>query len=217
MPRQNRVTPSGEIVATKDRGLFFGNRGVLHGAEGRIRRPWQNRRWIICLLTFKGRKRTLLTPGHYTELFFLDEATALAAGHRPCAECRWERYNAFRLAWALAVRATRSNPLPAAKIDDRLHSDRLAPDGSQRCFPAALGDLPGGVFVRLDPSDANSYLVWGDHLLRWSTGGYTSKVSRSRRSKVQVLTPASTVAVLRSGYSPVVHPTAVTAAAGRRP
>src|SRR3954453_2972411 len=100
MPRQNRVTPLGEIVATPERGSMMGNRGVLHDEGGRIRRPWQVRRWLICLLEFKGRHRTVMTPNRYTELFFLDEATGLAAGHRPCAECRRARFRAFRDAWA---------------------------------------------------------------------------------------------------------------------
>src|SRR6202451_2054834 len=97
--RQNRVTPFGDLVATPERGTFMGNRGVLHDAEGRIKRVWQLKRWIVCVLEFRGRKRQVMTPGRYTELFFLDEATALAAGHRPCAECRRQRFNAFRDAW----------------------------------------------------------------------------------------------------------------------
>src|SRR5919204_6549006 len=102
MPRQNRVTPFGEIVATPERGTLMGNRGVLHDGEGRIRRPWQLRRWLVCVLDLKGRKRRVMTPGRYTELFFLDEATALAAGHRPCAECRRARFLAFCSAWGTA-------------------------------------------------------------------------------------------------------------------
>jgi hypothetical protein len=95
MPRQNRVTPFGDIIATPDRGTLMGNRGVLHDGEGRIRRMWQVKRWIVCVLEFRSRKRTVMTPGRYTELFFLDEATALAAGHRPCAECRHTCFLAF--------------------------------------------------------------------------------------------------------------------------
>src|ERR1700732_822885 len=99
MARQNRVTPAGDVIATPERGTFLGNRGVLHDDQGRIKRAWQLKRWIVCVLEFKGRRRAVMTPGRYTELFFLDEATALAAGHRPCAECRRERFNAFREAW----------------------------------------------------------------------------------------------------------------------
>ena len=101
MPRQNRVTPFGEITATPERGTFLGNRGVLHDAEGNIKRGWKVKRWLVCVLEFKGRKRTVMTPNRYTELFFLDEATALAAGHRPCAECRHARFIAFCHAWKL--------------------------------------------------------------------------------------------------------------------
>src|ERR1700693_379735 len=95
MPRQNRVNPFGEIIATQDRGMFMGNRGVLHDQEGRIQRAWQGKRWLVCVLEFRGRKRKVMTPCRYTELFFLDEAPALAAGHRPCAECRRERFKSF--------------------------------------------------------------------------------------------------------------------------
>src|SRR5271165_1152863 len=114
MPRQNRVTPFGEIVAVPERGTFMGNRGNLHNAEGHIKRTWQVKRWLVCLLEFKGRKRTVMRPGFYTELFFLDEATALAAGHRPCAECRRERYNDFRKAWQSSHPGTSGSSLPTA-------------------------------------------------------------------------------------------------------
>src|SRR4051794_26424644 len=99
MPRQNRVTPSGDIITTPERGTLMGNRGVLHDADARIVRRWQGKRWIACVLEFKGRWRPVMAPGRYTELFFLDEATALAAGHRPCAECRRRRFDEFRDTW----------------------------------------------------------------------------------------------------------------------
>ncbi len=138
MPRQNRVTPPGEIVAAPERGTFMGNRGCLHDAKGQIRRPWQLERWIVCVLAFKGRQRRVMTPGRYTELFFLDEATALAAGHRPCAECRRERFNAYRRALA-AGGAKGDEPLRSAvEIDHRLHAERVAPDRSKRTYTANL-------------------------------------------------------------------------------
>ncbi len=99
MPRQNRVTPFGEIIATSERGTFMGNRGILHDPDGRVRRKWVLKNWLVCVLEFRGRKRTVMTPNRYTELFFLDEATALAAGHRPCAECRHARFIDFCIAW----------------------------------------------------------------------------------------------------------------------
>src|SRR4051812_33986092 len=147
MPRQNRVSPFGEIIATSERGTFMGNRGVLHDGEGRIERAWQSKRWIVCVPAFRGRKRRVMTPGRYTELFFLDEATALAAGHRPCAECRHARFLDFCNAWGQAQRDRRRSARPTAQeIDDRLHAERVAADRSQRTFEAALDGLPDGVF-----------------------------------------------------------------------
>jgi hypothetical protein len=210
MPRQNRVTPSGEIVATPERGTLLGNRGVLHDEEGRISRAWQVKRWIVCLLEFKGRKRKVMTPGHYTELFFLDEATALAAGHRPCAECPRERFNAFRMAWRSARPRTVGSPLPAAEeIDGRLHAERTRPDRSKRVFEASLDELPCGVFVRHADWGEDAYLVWNDGLFAWSAGGYTGRRDRPKKAEVAVLTPESTVGAIRAGYAPEIHPSAV--------
>src|SRR5262249_27366978 len=146
MPRQNRITPSGEIIATPERGAFMGNRGVLHDAEGRIRRAWQVKRWLLCLLRFKGRKRQVMMPGRYTELFFPDEATGLAAGHRPCAECRRDRFRAFCRAWP----GNSGLDATATAIDERLHAERVGPGRSKRTCMARLDDLPDGVFVRLE-------------------------------------------------------------------
>lgn len=164
MPRRNRVTPFGEIVAVPERGAFMGNRGVLHDEIGNIRRAWKEKRWIVCLVEFKERRRRVMAPGHYTELFFLDEATGLAAGHRPCAECRRERFEAFRNAWP-------SGCLLAPALDSQLHAERLNPDGSQRRFEANLDDLPDGVFVTRREAVERAYLIWKDHLLVWSPGG----------------------------------------------
>src|SRR5271154_7244364 len=152
MPRQNRPTPFGDILATQERGTFMGNRGVLHDAEGRIRRAWQLKRWIVCVLEFRGRKRRVMTPGRYTELFFLDEATALAAGHRPCAECRHGRFLAFCDAWRRAHKFDSTEPRPTAgAIDDVLHGERVDIRRTKRTYAAKLGDLPDGVIVsRMD-------------------------------------------------------------------
>ena len=133
MPRQNRVTPFGEIVAVAERGTMMGNRGRLHDARGRFLRPWQVKRWLICLLEFNGRHRQVMAPDRYTELFFLDEATGLAAGHRPCAECRHARFLAFRDAWATGNRQIIGpEPIKAAVIDLRLHVERTVPDRAGR-------------------------------------------------------------------------------------
>jgi hypothetical protein len=203
MPRQNRVTPFGEIVAVPERGTFLGNRGELHDEAGRIRRAWQLKRWIVCVLQFRGRKRAVITPGRYTELFFLDEATALAAGHRPCAECRRDRFNAFRAAWNAACGG--SNLSSASKIDDRLHAERLAPE---RPFVASPDELPDGVFVLLEEYGQQAYLVWGDRLLAWSPAGYRDRRPLPKGEGVWLLTPPSTVAAIRAGYVPEVHASA---------
>jgi hypothetical protein len=207
--RQNRVTPFGDIIATPERGTLMGNRGVLHDAEGRIRRVWQVRRWIVCVLEFKGRKRQVMTPGHYTELFFLDEATALAAGHRPCAECRRERFNAFRTAWRSAHPGTSASPLPTAdEMDRRLHAERVGPDRSKRLFGANRDEMPNGVFVRHAAWGDGAYLIWNDGLFTWTAGGYTRRLDRPKKAKVSVLTPEATVAAIRAGYAPAIHPSA---------
>jgi len=209
MSRRNRVTPFGEIVAVPERGTMMGNRGILHDAEGRIRRPWQIKRWLVCVLEFKGRHRTVMAPNRYTELFFLDEATSLAAGHRPCAECRHGRFLAFRDAWAAGNHQTiGSDPIRVGVIDNRLHAERVGPARSKRTDRANLDDLPDGVFVILGGRDGGACLIWGDELLAWSPGGYQERQRRPRGEVVTVLTPGSTVSAIRSGYVPEIHPSA---------
>src|SRR5689334_21151647 len=201
MPLQNRVTPHAEIVAVAARGSLMGNRGRLHDGERRLvrRHVPGYRAWVTCVLEFRGRKRTVMTPGRYTELFFLDEATALAAGHRPCAECRHARFLAFCDAWGRARPADGTSGRPAAAvIDDRLHAERLAPDRSQRSFVAALDDLPDGVFVAVAAWGERAYLVRGDSLLAWTPGGYGEKRRRPKGKEVKVLTPPSTVGTIRA-------------------
>jgi hypothetical protein len=195
MPRRNRVTPFGELVADPARGLVYGNRGCLHDAAGTIRRHHNGRLWIACRLSFKGRRRALLQPGRYTELFFLDDATALAAGHRPCAECRREDYNAFLAAWPGEPRAT--------AINDRLHAERLDVDGGQRHHDAALDDLPDGTFVARHD---RAWLVSADKLLRWTPAGYGDAVPRPAGTRARVVTPQSLVTVLAQGWRPAAVP-----------
>ena len=209
MPRTNRVTPFGEIVATPERGTMMGNRGILHDAEGRIRRPWQVNRWLLCVLEFRGRHRMVMAPNRYTELFFLDEATGLAAGHRPCAECRRSRFLAFREAWSAGNRRIMgSDPIRAGMMDARLHAERTLPDRSKRTFTADIDELPDGVFVKLGGPDGGACLIWRGTLLAWSPGGYTGRRTCPRGEAVTVLTPRSTVAAIRAGYGPEVHPSA---------
>ena len=200
MPLQNRVTPFGEIVALKGRGLMMGNRGVLHDDHRRIVRPYQVKRWIACRLEFRGRHRTVMQPRRYTELFFLDEATAFAAGHRPCAECRREDYQRFRSFW----HKSHSGPTGADDMDARLHDDRLDGRRTKRVYHARLADLPDGAYVVID---GRPWLVWGDALYAWSAEGYTERRERRTVHDVAVLTPKSAIDVLAAGYRVQAHPT----------
>jgi hypothetical protein len=211
MPRQNRVTPLGEILATPARGTLMGNRGALHDAHGVLCRPFRGQRWIICLLSFKGRRRPVMAPGQNTELFFLDEATALAAGHRPCAECQRPRFEQFRAIWAAANPRLAGGPRPAAtRLDSGLHAERLTASGGQRAYSAPAAGLPDGALVQL-PGDPHAYLVLGSRLLRWSVFGYDAALARPAAASVRVLTPRSVVKTLAAGYICDLHPSAQSA------
>lgn len=203
MARQNRVTPEGAIIADPARGLYTGNRGILHGAAGQILAPWRHKAWICCAIDFKGWRRKVMSPGTWTELFFLDEATALSAGHRPCALCRRADYVRFRQAWAAAG----LDRDPRAKdMDDRLHRARIGPDRRAKRSHAALSDsLPDGTFLRLSDGPA---MIWGQGLLPWTPAGYGAPLPRPAGQAVTVLTPAPIVAVLGAGYLPCLHPSA---------
>ena len=206
MPLQNRATPLGEIVAESGRGLVFGNRGCLHDDEGTIRRRFNGRRWIACRLEFRGRRRLLLQPRRYTELFFLDEATAFAAGHRPCAECRHEDYVRFVALWPAAGEpGTRPG---ADAIDAQLHRERVDPaTRGQRRAEASLDELPEGAFVLHDDAP---HVVVGGHLHRWTPAGYATRIPRPA-GRATLLTPPSLVAILSAGWQPdvpLLHPSA---------
>jgi hypothetical protein len=192
---QNRVTPLSALIATPERGLVYGNRGCLHDDAGRIRRLQATRRWIACRLEFRGWHRSpLMQPGRFTELFFLDEATAFAAGHRPCALCRREDYNRAMAIWGR---------VGADAIDLRLDADRLS--GRERRLHPAPRDLPDGAFVL---RDGEPWLVRGDEVLRWTPAGYTD---REPRTDAPLLTPPALVELLRSdwhGVVPLLHPSA---------
>jgi hypothetical protein len=210
MPRRNRVTPSGEIVAMPERGTMMGNRGILHDAEGRIVRPWRLKQWLICVLEFRGRHRMVMAPDRYMELFFLDEATGLAAGHRPCFECRRARFVAFRQAWAAGnLRHAAPEALKVKVIDDQLHAERVGADRSKRTYPANLDDPPDRVLVTLAGRDGEAHLVLGNELLAWALEGCRDRRRRPTDEVVSVLTPPSTVRAIRSGYMPEVHPSAL--------
>jgi hypothetical protein len=193
-PARNRVTPTGDIVAIPRRGAWTGNRGILHRGRD-IVRFHAGDLWITCALEFRGRWREQWQPHHYTYLFFHDEAVSLAAGHRPCAECRRADYDAFRSAWAAGLG---TGPPSAKEMNRQLHGERLvARTHRRRLHPRPWADLPDGTFVLLDETPA---VVLGDHLTEWTLEGYAERRPRPSGGTATVLTPPSTVAALRAGY-----------------
>ncbi len=207
MPRQNRVTPCGEIVAYPERGLFMGNRGVLVDQHGNLTsRRWSTHAWIICALEFKGRRLPLAEPGHNTQLFFLDEATALAAGHRPCGECRRADFSQFKSLWLEANPSLIAGPNPSIQQIDRIiHAERVHPRTRIKItYRNNIDALANGVFIALDDA-RDACMVWDDALWRWSPRGYSARISRPRGASVTVLTPRSIARTLAAGYVPVVH------------
>ncbi|NKX44364.1 hypothetical protein [Roseicyclus persicicus] len=202
MTLQNRVLPTGEIVADAAyRGTLMGNRGILHDEHQRLGTArWKLRGWVCCALSFKGRKRVPMSPGRYTELFFLDEAVALAAGHRPCAECRRADYERFRAAWAGATGA-----LPRApEMDAALHPARVTRTRAQVRHEAEAAALPDGAFVLWQGA---AHLVTGDAIRPFGVTGYGAPRPRPMGAAT-VLTPRPSLAVLAAGYRPALHPTA---------
>ncbi len=175
----------------------MGNRGVLHDASRRVVRPWRLKACILCRLQFKGRRRQVFAPARYSELFFLDEATAFAAGHRPCAECNRERFNQFKRAWRSDAKA--------AEIDAVLHAERIA-GGEKASYDARLDELPAGVMIERDGA---ALLVHGNALYPWSFGGYGAPLPPPPgAARVQVLTPRSTVHAIGQGFAPQIDPSA---------
>ena len=199
MPLQNRVNPFGELIAVPARGTMYGNRGGRFHRDDQTlgKRRWASRQWICCVLRFKNRHNKVWTR-RYTDLFFLDEVTALAAGHRPCFECRRADANAFAEKWA----QTRGSDLPYVEEMDRtLQAERL--DGrAKRTHKMRLDDLPDGAMVARDDT---AYAVRGSHLLRWSASGYGERIARVQ-GMADLLTPPSIVGVLAAGYKPQWHP-----------
>ncbi len=201
-PARNRVTPLGEIEAFPLRGAWTGNRGILHrGRE--IVRFHAGDLWIACALEFRGRWREQWLPGHFTFLYFHDEAVSLAAGHRPCAECRRAAYNAYREAWAAELGGS---PPSAREMNRRLHGERIFPGSHrQRLHELPWGRLPDGAFVLRDGSPA---LVLGGDLVGWSREGYGGHRARPRRGTATVITPPASLAALRAGYPVQIDDTA---------
>lgn len=206
LPRGNRVTPFGNFIAVAARGTLMGNRGCLHDEHQRITRPSVNARWILCCLSFKGRKRQIMAPGRYTELFFLDEATGLSAGHRPCAECQRERYRLFRDVWARANPGLAGSPTPSAsQLDAALQRER----GAQNGYQDGLANLPTGVMVYTEAH--RPLLVHSGHLLPWQPEGYGPPLPHPEDGRVTVLTPRSVVKAIAAGYPVEVHASAALA------
>jgi hypothetical protein len=201
MALQNRVDPFGELIATPARGTMFGNRGGRFHRDDRTlgARRWASRQWICCVLSFKGRQRDVWGR-YYTELFFLDEVTALAAGHRPCFECRRAAANSFAEKWA----QQKGSDSPYVDEMDRVLQAERVNGRAKRTHAMPFGGLPDGAVVTIDGAP---YVVRGAHLLRWSERGYTNKIARPR-GRATVLTPPSIVAVLKAGYRPQWHPSA---------
>jgi hypothetical protein len=203
MPLQNRVTPFGEIIVTPARGMFTGNRGIIHDPETRslLNKRWSLKAWLICKLRYKDLQRTPMARRSWTELFFLDEATALAAGHRPCFFCSRDRAEVFRAAWA----AGNEDALPrAAEMDAVLHRERL--EGRRKrihALPGPIARLPDGAMIAAGP---DAFLILAGRPWRWTPSGYEGAAEVPRATGL--LTPPATLAALHAGYRPVLHPTA---------
>jgi hypothetical protein len=206
-PLQNRVDPYGQLHAVEARGFWMGNRGVLHNSAKEIVASWRLTRWITCALSFKGIRRDVFAPNRYSELFFLDEATSLAAGHRPCAECRRSRFEELCAAWRAAGNDQDARwPLRADDIDRVLHSERVKGGPAKRTFSATLSSLPAGTIVDLA---GRPYLYWAGLLRPWSFSGYgAARDSVGSSTHVKVLTPRSIVRAIRVGFAPRVHESA---------
>lgn len=208
MPRQNRVNPFGELIVTPARGTRMGNRGCLHDANGQIKKVSARKAWVTCLLDFKGYRRQVMAPGRYTELFFLDEATALAAGHRPCGTCQKSRYAIFKQLW---IRANASllegKGASIQDIDTHLHTERYASSGDAAFQVKLVGDLPEGTFVLRESDPSQPYLLWESQLHPWSPDGYAAGFGVRPDELLRVITPRSIVNTLAGGYYPQVYST----------
>ncbi|MGI9410096.1 MAG: hypothetical protein ACR2OV_08480 [Hyphomicrobiaceae bacterium] len=206
MPLQNRVTPDGQIVATPARGTLMGNRGgMMHRIDKSLGpKRWVTKQWITCRLSYKGRWREVMGPNSYTELFFLDEATAFSAGHRPCYECRNREARFFSELWGEVTSG--SERAKANAIDTALHAQRLNAEGRKATFKASVSELPTGTMVHWRDGP---YLIIAGRLLRWSAEGYTAALDAPPDTVVNVLTPKSTIEVFRAGYDADLHESAL--------
>ncbi len=203
MPLQNRVDPLGNLTAVSSRGEFLGNRGILHDESRKIVKPWAHKNWVICELSFKGIKRELFSPGSYSELFFLDEATALSAGHRPCAHCRRQRFNEFKRLWGEVSSSPDKVAVSAPEIDKQLHLERASRNRDKVLYSANFSEVSEGSFIAIGKE---TYLFWSGSLHKWSHHGYTeSRSLPSQNETVSVITPYTIVQMYKAGFKPLVH------------
>lgn len=204
---QNRVDPWGVLRAVSNRGTLMGNRGILHDHKNSIVRPWAHKAWVTCLLEFNKIKRSKpFSEGNYSELFFIDEATAFAAGHRPCAYCQRARHREFKAAWVRANvsgDASATTLMPA--IDSVLHAERCIPGGRKVTFDSPLDALPAGAMFE---HEETAYLVSPAGYRPWSFSGYGAATNISGSQVVKVLTPRSVVRAFGTGFTPHFHPSA---------
>jgi hypothetical protein len=209
MPHRNRVDPWSGLIETPARGAWYGNRGCLHDREGRIRdRVPPTDAWIICLLAFKGRKRKLLQPGRFTELFFLDEATGLAAGHRPCGECRRAELRRFGAVWPHKAKSDPFARVP--EIDSVLRRERRDPADPRRraMLDPRRPPADGLMYVIDEGGEERALLASGGRLWLWSPAGYAGPLPWHAPLRARMLTPPSTAGAIENGYAPQIHPSA---------
>jgi len=200
-PLQNRVDPFGQLIETPARGAWMGNRGLIHNEYQKIVRNFRLKAWITCRLEFKGRHRVVMSPDRYTELFFLDEATAFSAGHRPCAECRREDYIRFKAAWVKGNPSFGFNVKTAiGKIDEILHRERIDGNGNKVTYSERLDTLPTGSFIEYR---GRPFIIKQPNLVAaWTTSGYEETIELAQGIEVVVLTPKSIINTFRAGYFP---------------
>lgn len=201
MPLQNRVTPFGDIVAIAQRGLFTGNRGIIHDPATKtlLRKRWSNKAWIVCALTYKNHHREVMAQRSWTELFFLDEAIALAAGHRPCFACRRAEAEKFRAAWSSGMRVARAS---APEMDAVLHRERLDGQGKRiHALPMAIDQLPDGAVVACGEQ---AFTMFRGRAFGWTKRGYDAP--RKLRDAEGLITPPSILRAIVAGYRPTLHP-----------
>lgn len=197
---QNRVDPFGRLIKTRERGLWLGNRGVIHDDQRQIVRPFKLKAWITCVLAFKGRHREIMQPNRWTELFFLDEATSLSAGHRPCFQCRYKDHQRFKEFWL------KGNPeygfnmkTPIAEIDTILHAERISGNKSKVTYMGNTKGLPDGTFIVYDEKPC---LIKNGKRYSWHPGGYSKGEVLPNMKNVTIITPPSIVNMLAAGYVP---------------